>query len=113
MTIPSFKILKKNASERVSAAEKSRKIVLIYAATVTVLALLVTVISYVLKLQIAQLGGLSNMGLRSVLSTIQSVLPMIQSLFVMSLELGYIAAMVRIARQQYASEHTLKLNKLA
>ena len=31
MTIPSFKILKKNAAERVAAAEHSKKIVLIYA----------------------------------------------------------------------------------
>lgn len=109
MTIPSFKILKKNAAERVAAAENAPRIALIYAGAVTVLALLVTVINYVLNLQIAQLGGLSNMGLRSVLSTVQSVLPMVQSLIVMCLELGYLAAMVRIARQQYASEHTLKL----
>ena len=109
MTIPSFKILKKNASERVAAAENSGKIVLIYAGTVTVLAALVTVINYVLGLQIDQLGGLSNMGLRSILSTFQSVLPLVQSLVVLCLETGYIAAMVRIARQQYASEHTLKL----
>lgn len=109
MTIPSFKILKKNAAERVAAAENAPRIALIYAGAVAVLALLVTVINYVLNLQIAQLGGLSNMGLRSVLSTVQSVLPMVQSLIVMCLELGYLAAMVRIARQQYASEHTLKL----
>ena len=43
MTIPSFKILKKNAAERVAAAENEKKIVLIYAGAVTVLALLVTV----------------------------------------------------------------------
>lgn len=109
MTIPSFKILKKNAVERVAASENSRKIVLIYAGVVTILAALVTVGNYVLDLQIAQTGGLSNMGLRSVLSTLQSVLPMVQSLVIMCLELGYIAAMLRIARQQYASEHTLKL----
>ena len=65
MTIPSFKILKKNAAERVAAAEKAPRIALIYAGAVTVLALLVTVINYVLNLQIAQLGGLSNMGLRT------------------------------------------------
>ena len=109
MTIPSFKILKKNAAERVAAAPKQKHIVLIYAGAVTVLAALVTVINYVLGLQIDQLGGLSNMGLKSMLSTVQSVLPMIQSAVVMCLELGYIAAMVRIARQQYASEQTLKL----
>ena len=109
MTIPSFKILKKNAAERVAAAQNARKIVLVYAGIVTVLALLVTIINYVLNQQIAQLGGLSNMGLRSVLSTVQSVLPMVQSMVVLCLDLGYVAAMVRISRQQYASEHTLKL----
>ena len=109
MTIPSFKILKKNAAERVAAAENSKKIVLIYVGAVTVLALLVTVVNYVLKLQISQLGGLSNMGLRSVLSTVQSVLPMLQSVVTMCLQLGYMAAMLRVARQQYASEQTLKL----
>lgn len=109
MTIPSFKILKKNAAERVAASENSKKIVLIYAGAVTLLAALVTIINYTLKLQIAQTGGLSNMGLRTVLSTIQSVLPMVQSAVIMCLELGYMAAMLRISRQQYASEHTLKL----
>lgn len=109
MTIPSFKILKKNAAERVAAAENSKKIVLIYVGAVTVLALLVTVINYALKLQISQLGGLSNMGLRSVLSTVQSVLPMLQSVVTLCLQLGYMAAMLRVARQQYASEQTLKL----
>ena len=109
MTIPSFKILKKNAAERVAAAENSKKIVLIYVGAVTVLALLVTVINYALKLQISQLGGLSNMGLRSVLSTVQSVLPMLQSVVTLCLQLGYMAAMLRVARQQYTSEHTLKL----
>ena len=109
MTIPSFKILKKNAAERVAAAENSRKIVLIYAGIITALAALVTVVNYVLKLQIAQTGGLSNMGLRTMLSTIQSVLPMVQSFVTMCLELGYVAAMLRIARQQYTSAHTLKL----
>ncbi|MGM9590780.1 MAG: DUF975 family protein [Faecousia sp.] len=109
MTIPSFKILKKNASERLADAPQSQRIVLVYAGIITALAVLVTLVNYALKLQIAQTGGLSNMGLRTILSTIQTMLPMIQSLLVMCLELGYIAAMLRLARQQYASEQTLKL----
>ena len=109
MTIPSFKILKFNAGERLAAAQNEKKIVLCYAAIVTVLSALVTIINYTLKLQIAQLGGLSNMGLRTMLSTVQSMLPMVQSMVVLCLDLGYIAAMLRISRQQYASEHTLKL----
>ena len=109
MTIPSFKILKKNAAERVAAAEHSQKTVLIYAGIVTALAALVTLVNVTLDLQISQLGGLSNMGLRSILSTIQSVLPMVQGLFIMCLELGYIAAMLRISRQQYTTPQTMKL----
>jgi len=109
MTIPSFKILKKNAAERVAAARNEKKIVLIYAGAITALALLVTVVNYVLGLQIEQTGGLSNMGLRTMLSTFQSVIPMVQNLVVMCLEVGFIAAMLRISRRQYASEHTLKL----
>lgn len=109
MTIPSFKILKKNAAERVAAAEHSQKIVLIYAGIITALAALVTIVNFTLDLQIAKLGGLSNMGLRSIFSTIQSVLPMVQTMVVMCLDIGYLAAMLRISREQYTSEHTLKL----
>lgn len=109
MTIPSFKILKKNAAERVAAAPNEKKIVLIYAGAVSGLALLVTVINYVLGLQINETGGLSNMGLRTILSTFQSVIPMIQSFVAMCLDVGFLAAMLRISRRQFASEKTLKL----
>ena len=43
------------------------------------------------------------------LSTVQSVLPLVQALVVMCVELGYVAAMLRIARGQYASPNTLRL----
>lgn len=109
MTIPSFKILKKNAVERVSAAENAGKIVLIYAGTVAVMTALVTAINYALGLKIGQSGGLGNIGLRTMLSTLQTVLPMLQNMLILCLDLGYLAAMLRISRQQYASEKTLKL----
>lgn len=109
MRIPGFKLLKSNARERVAACENQNKIVLVYISVVTALAALVTIVNYVLGLQIAKTGGLSNMGLRSVLSTFQSVLPMVQSFIVMCLEVGYLAAMLRISRRQFASEKTLKL----
>ncbi|MBQ2855233.1 MAG: DUF975 family protein [Oscillospiraceae bacterium] len=109
MTIPSFKILKKNAAERVAAAENEKKIVLIYAVSIALLALIVTAVNYLLELQIGETGGLSNMGLRTVLSTFQSVIPIIQNFIAMCLNVGFLAAMLRISRRQYASEKTLKL----
>ena len=109
MTIPSFKILKKNAAERVAAAPNARKVTLVYAGIITALAAMVTIINYTLGLQIDKAGGLSNMGLRTMLSTIQSVLPMVQSMVTMCLDVGFLAAMVRVSRQQFISEQTLKL----
>ena len=109
MHIPSNKILKSNASLRVSQSENAGKIVLIYSAVMTAMALVVTVVNYCLGLQISQMGGLSNMGTKSILSTILSVLPMIQSAVLMCLNIGYLAAMMRVNREQYASAQTLKL----
>ncbi len=109
MTIPSFRILKSNAAQRVAAAENAGRVVLIYSSIVTALAALLTVVNYVLDLQIAQTGGLSNMGLRTILSTIQSFLPIVESFVVLCLEVGYLAAMLRVSRKQYISEKTLKL----
>lgn len=109
MRIPSNRVLKGDAARRVAASETGSHIVFVYIGILTLTAVLVTVINYCLGLQINKTGGLSNMGLRSVLSTFQSVLPMIQNVLSMCLHIGYIAAMMRISRRQYASYHTLKL----
>ena len=73
------------------------------------LAALVTVGDYVLGLQIDNYGGLSNLGKKSMLSSIQSMLPFAQSLLSLCLEIGYLAAMLRIARGMYTSPQTLRL----
>ena len=61
-----------------AAPGQPRQAAALYAAIGSVLALLSAVISFILNNQIAQTGGLSNMGLRSMLSTAQSVLPVVQ-----------------------------------
>ena len=45
---------------------------------------------------------MQNIGTRSMLSTINSALPLIQTLVLMCLGLGYTAAMLRLVRRQYA-----------
>jgi uncharacterized membrane protein len=54
-------------------------------------------------------GGLSNIGIRSLRPTIQTVLPMSQSVVVMALEFGYLNAALRISREQYASPNSLRM----
>lgn len=109
MDIRNTRQLKAFAAERLNNAPQEKKIILIYSLIVTGLALLSTVAQYLLDLRISQLGGLGNMGIRSTLSTLQSMLPLVQSAVVMCLTLGYTAAMLRIARGQYASPNTLRL----
>lgn len=97
------------AGQRLEGHPKEKRIVLIYAAIAIGLTALVTVVNYVLGLQMDQLGGLGNMGRKTFLSTVQTVLPLVQSMVLLCLDVGYIAAMLRIARGQYVSEQTLRL----
>lgn len=109
MNIRNPRELKSFAAERLSNARDVKRIVLIYAGVTIGLSALVTIITYALSLQIDQLGGLKNMSLRSTLSTFQSVLPMVQGVVSLCVNVGFLAAMLRVARGQYTSPQTLRL----
>jgi len=109
MNLGNLREIKEFAPERLKESPSQQKIVVIYAALALGLTALVTVVSHVLGLQIDNYGGLSNLGKRTMLSSMQSMLPMLQSLLTMCLDLGYIAAMLRIARGMYTSPQTLRL----
>ena len=108
MNIPSAKYLKVKAANRLSSGKDPQRVVLVYSAVVALSALAVNLIQYYLQTQISKTGGLQNIGTRSMLSTVNSALPLIQTLVLMCLGLGYTAAMLRLVRRQYASEKTLK-----
>lgn len=97
------------AGERLSEAPQAKKIAGIYTGILLGLSLLVTIVSYGLDLSIAQTSGLGNLGKQTLLSTIQTLLPMGQSVLLLCLDLGFVAAMLRISRGQYASPQTLRL----
>lgn len=109
MNIQNRKQLQNFAAERLQNTREDKKIVAIYAAVVIGLSVLSSVLNYALGLRIDQSGGLSNIGTRTALSTLQTMLPLVQSLVVMCVEVGYLAAMLRIARGQYVSVNTLRL----
>lgn len=108
MNIPSAKYLKVKAANRLESGKDPQKVVLVYSAIVALSALAVNVVQFILDNQISKTGGLQNIGTRSVLSTLNAVLPLVQTVVLMCLALGYTTAMLRIARRQYASEKTLK-----
>lgn len=83
------------------------KILLIYLGIVTALSLVVAVASVLLSNRIADTGGLGNLGLRSVLSTAKTVLPLVQSLVFLGLEMGHTTMALRISRGESVSKDTL------
>ena len=101
--------LKENAAGAMKVARDPRKAILVYTGIVSLVALLTTLADLYLSREISGTGGLANMGIRSVLSTIQTVLPMAQTVLVLCLELGYLSAVMRFARKQYADHTDLRI----
>ena len=106
MDLRNLREINQVSEQRLNQSPSQRKIVMIYGALTLGLMLLVTVVNYVLGLQIDNFGGLSNLGKRTMLSSVQTMLPIVQSLVLMCLDLGYVAAMLRIARGRLTKKKT-------
>lgn len=109
MNLRNTREIKAFASRRLEDSASQKQIVVIYVALALGLTALVTVLNHVLDLQIENFGGLSNLGKKTMLSSVQSMLPLAQSILTMCLDVGYVAAMLRIARGMYTSPQTLRL----
>lgn len=109
MNIRNRKELKTFAAQRLSHSPQQMRITVLFSALTVGISILSFLISYVLQLRMDQSGGLSNMGTRAVLSTLQTVLPLVISMVMTCLEVGYLSSMLRIARGQYASPNGLRL----
>ena len=109
MDIRNTRQLKEFSAGRLANAREGQKIVLYYSLITVAVSAVATGVSYVLSQQIAKTGGLGSMGVRSALTTAQTLLPIVQSVFLMCLTLGYLSAMLRIARGQYASPNGMRL----
>ena len=77
-----------------------RMVVLAYIAVSAVSSLLVNVLVNILADRINETGGLGNLELRSILSTIQTCLPIAQMMLLWYVQLGYQKATVAMARRQ-------------
>lgn len=90
-----------------SARGNPKQVVLIYGGIICLLSLISTGISFYLNNEIAGTGGLSNMGLRTTLTTIAAILPYVQIVISLGLEMGYISAMLYASRGGTAEPRTL------
>ena len=107
MNIRERRAIHDSAAHALDRAPQARQIILVYAAVICGLSVLSTVISVVLSDRISGAGGLGNIGLRSVLSTGQSVLPLLNFIITACLSLGYHTAILSFTRGFDASTRTL------
>ena len=107
MNIRERRAIHHSAAEALNRAPQARQIILVYAAVCCGLSLLSTLLSVFLSDRISGTGGLGNIGLRSVLSTGQSVLPLINFIVTSCLTIGYHTAILSFTRGYDASPRTL------
>ena len=69
--VMNYRQLKQDAAAAVEREPKTRELVLIYAGVLIAASLLVTALNFCLDEAMSSLGGLSNIGARSLLSTVQ------------------------------------------
>ena len=94
-----FRTLKDNACNSVSRSGRDgTKLIFIHTGAVLLFSLLSTVIHYLLDQQIVSTGGLSGMGTRAVLETIQSLLETGQTILLPFWQMGYTYTILQMAR---------------
>ena len=107
MDIRNRRGLKAAAADALCHAPGHRRLVLVWAGISAVASLLVTFVSFVLDNEIQGTGGLDGIGLRSALSTVQSVLRVLLSAAIPFWNLGYLRSVLGISRQERVYGSTL------
>ena len=108
MNIRHPKTVKSVARELLSRAGQLRQILLVYCGILLASCLVTTGLGQGLGSLMSRSGGLGNPGTRSLLSTLPTLLPMAHTLVLLVLDLGLLAAMLRISRGQFTSPQTLR-----
>lgn len=107
MDIQNRRELKQEAAQALNAAHEPKKILLIYLAASMALSVVLTVLTRWLDHMVASTSGLGGMDTRTILQTVQMVLPYVQLVLVVCWDLGFLSAMVRISRRQRTDEREL------
>ena len=103
MDILNRRALKTAAAEKLGQAEYDpKKLALLHTAIALGAAFLIALIDYYLSHQIEETGGLSGMGMRSILGTVQTTLQYVLNLALPFWEMGFVYAALQMARGERA-----------
>ena len=107
MTIPDISALKRESRSALQHSQHQKSIALVYTAGLVGSSVLVLVLDYILSEMIAGTGGLSNLSTRTILSTLQTMLPILQTLALLGWNAGYALAVLGMIRRQNPDRSTL------
>lgn len=108
MAISDRQLLKQRAHEALeSASYDPQRIVLIHTGAASIVTLLTAAVSFLIQDGISGTGGLSGIGLRTMLSTAGSVLQNITNLVLPFWAFGYLIFILKILRRQQVGPATL------
>lgn len=102
MIFPERQQLKQDATRALSMAPEANRLILIFSGSSAAASLLVAFLSFLLDSGIAGTGGLSGMGLRSMLSSIQAMLSLVLTLLLPFWGMGYVKAVMKLGRRENA-----------
>lgn len=91
---------KQTARESLAKAHRPGRVILIHTGATLLLSLLLTGADYLLDQQIGLTGGLSGMGTRSVLATVQSLLRLLQIVLLPFWQIGYTYYTLQLSQGQ-------------
>ena len=94
--------LRTAATGSLERTDKPGRVILIHTGVVLLISLLMTAADFLLNRQISTTGGLSGMGIRSILTTVQSLLRLTQALILPFWQIGYTYYTLKVAQGQNA-----------
>lgn len=95
-------ILRTSAGTSLKQAANPSRVILVHTGAMLLLSLLLTIADYLLNQQISATGGLGGMGLRSILTTVRSVLRLTQFVGLLFWQVGYTYYTLNVARGKTA-----------
>ena len=94
MVFPNNATVKGAAAQQLRQQPNSTRLIFVHTGVPAAVSLVLSLISYLLSLQIADTGGLGGMDMRSLLETLQSMLQIISSVFSVFWAYGYIRVLL-------------------
>ena len=107
MDIRNRRALKEEARKQLSSAPNQKKIVALYMGASLAVSLVMVLVSTVLDTMISTTSGLSNLGNRVMLQTVQTALPIVQLVIMPFWDYGYIGAILGISNGRDAQPREL------